>query len=158
MTSKSTKRGPDSFACHHPSQIQVSGIAGTITKLTINLNGLSHAVPDDLDIVLEAPSLVVTTTVGVVDQFDGQTSLREAIALANSAPDLDTIVISSSLAGETLLVASVDVASVGAPFGVSGFAVSTPMVIQGPVSDRGAALLVTRRRRFGRFMCWRAAL
>jgi hypothetical protein len=39
----------------------------------------------------EAPSLVLTTTRDVVDEFDGLTSLREAIAYANSHPGPDTI-------------------------------------------------------------------
>jgi len=49
--------------------------------------------PDDsvsLSIMLEeSPSLIVTTTEDVVDDSDGKTSLREAIAYANSAADAD---------------------------------------------------------------------
>jgi hypothetical protein len=41
----------------------------------------------------EAASLVLTTTRDVVDQFDGLTSLREAIAYANSHPGPDTIIL-----------------------------------------------------------------
>ena len=39
----------------------------------------------------EAPSLVLTTTRDVVDEFDDLTSLRAAIAYANSHPGPDTI-------------------------------------------------------------------
>ena len=38
----------------------------------------------DEQIPIEDPSLIVTTTLDVVDQFDGLTSLREAVAFANA--------------------------------------------------------------------------
>ena len=52
----------------------------------------------------EAPSLVVTTADDVVDAFDNLTSLREALALANSAPDADTITFAPALVGDTLFL------------------------------------------------------
>ena len=40
----------------YPSTVGVSGMAGTIAKVTVKLNGLSHTYPDDLDIALVSPS------------------------------------------------------------------------------------------------------
>ncbi len=50
-------------------------------------------------VVAETPGLVVTTTNDVVDRYDGETSLREAVAFANSDPDQSTITFASG-AGE----------------------------------------------------------
>jgi predicted outer membrane repeat protein len=55
----------------------------------------------------EAPSLVVTTAADVVDVFDNLTSLREALALANSDPTTDdTITFAPTLLDETLFLTS----------------------------------------------------
>jgi CSLREA domain-containing protein len=50
--------------------------------------------------------LTVTTTLDVVDPNDGLTSLREAIAYANSDPGDDTITFDPSLAGQTITLSS----------------------------------------------------
>ena len=52
----------------------------------------------------ESPSLTVTTDLDIVDSRDGLTSLREAIAFADSLPGEDTVTFDSSLAGETILL------------------------------------------------------
>lgn len=56
----------------------------------------------------EAPSFVVDTTVDLIDDRDQQTSLREAVLLANATPGLDTITFDASLAGETILLTEGD--------------------------------------------------
>ena len=40
----------------YPSTVAVASMVGTVTKVTIQLNGLTHTYPDDLDIALVAPS------------------------------------------------------------------------------------------------------
>ena len=39
----------------YPSAVNVTNVGGTITKVTVRLDGLSHTYPDDLDIALVAP-------------------------------------------------------------------------------------------------------
>ncbi len=39
----------------YPSAINIAGLQGRISKVTVKLNGLSHAFPDDLDILLVSP-------------------------------------------------------------------------------------------------------
>lgn len=47
--------GDNSPGSPYPSQINVSGLSGTVTKLTVNLNGVTHAFPDDIDVLLVGP-------------------------------------------------------------------------------------------------------
>ncbi|GIV98402.1 MAG: hypothetical protein KatS3mg057_3059 [Herpetosiphonaceae bacterium] len=48
---------PDSGnASPHPSTITVSGLSGTVSKIKVTLNGLSHTYPDDVDIHLKGPN------------------------------------------------------------------------------------------------------
>ena len=42
-------------ATPYPSNIFVSGLAGGITKVTLNLNNLTHPIPDDVDVLLVGP-------------------------------------------------------------------------------------------------------
>ncbi len=52
--------------------------------------------------VAETPSLIVTIAGDTVDAFDGETSLREAVAFANSNADASTITFDANLTGMTL--------------------------------------------------------
>jgi subtilisin-like proprotein convertase family protein len=55
--SNTTSNGiPDqSAALIYPSLIQVSGLSGVVSHVSVTLSNLSHAYPDDLDILLVAP-------------------------------------------------------------------------------------------------------
>jgi subtilisin-like proprotein convertase family protein len=46
---------PPTTADLYPSSISVSGLDGSISQLTLTLDGLSHTFPSDLDIVLAGP-------------------------------------------------------------------------------------------------------
>ncbi len=43
-------------ASPYPSQINVTGLSGNISKVTVALNNISHTFPDDLDLLLVSPS------------------------------------------------------------------------------------------------------
>ncbi|MEO1496502.1 MAG: choice-of-anchor Q domain-containing protein [Planctomycetota bacterium] len=72
----------------------------------------------------EAPSFVVDTTVDLINDRDQQTSLREAVLLANATPGLDTITFDASLADETILLTEGDLT------------ISDSITVQGLGADR----------------------
>jgi len=43
-------------ASPYPSNISVSGLSGTVVQVTVTINGLLHAIPDDLDFLLVGPA------------------------------------------------------------------------------------------------------
>ncbi|MEM9030137.1 MAG: right-handed parallel beta-helix repeat-containing protein, partial [Pseudomonadota bacterium] len=75
--------------------------AGVANALTIDQRGEARPVgANDLGAVelQEAPSFVVTIAGDIVDEFDGETSLREAVALANVRAGADTITFDATAA------------------------------------------------------------
>jgi subtilisin-like proprotein convertase family protein len=47
---------PPTKAALYPSTVTVSGLTGIVAKVSVQINSLSHAFPDDIDILLVAPS------------------------------------------------------------------------------------------------------
>ncbi|WP_186766461.1 beta strand repeat-containing protein, partial [Phaeobacter marinintestinus] len=83
--------------------------------LTIANNGANISDLGAVELVVEAPGLHVTIATDVVDLTDGETSLREALAFANSNADASTITFDAALSAQTItlggteLVLSTDV-------------------------------------------------
>lgn len=77
------------FATDQRGEPRVAGAAIDLGSLE-----LSSTIPQ------ETPSLVVTTAADVVDATDFETSLREAVALANATPGADAITFSEAFDGE----------------------------------------------------------
>ncbi|MBI1764047.1 MAG: S8 family serine peptidase, partial [Acidobacteria bacterium] len=81
-----TTTGP---ATPYPSTINVSGVTGTVSKVTVTLNGLTHTNPDDLDILLVGPTgqkvLLVSDCGGDTDLSNLSFTLDDAaVALPNA--------------------------------------------------------------------------
>jgi subtilisin-like proprotein convertase family protein len=79
-------------ASPYPSSIVVSSMTGTISKVTVTLNGISHTFPDDLDILLVGPTganLLILSDVGGGSAASGLTlTLDDAAAsmIADAGP------------------------------------------------------------------------
>lgn len=67
---------PPTVAGPYPSAINVAGISGTISKLTVTLTGFSHTFPGDVEILLVAPDgkqAVIMSDVGSGEDLNGVT-------------------------------------------------------------------------------------
>ena len=85
-------------ASPYPATNIISGLAGTITKVTVTLAGLTHSYPEDLDILLVSPSGAMTflmSDAGSSSSFANPVSnvtLTFDDAAATSIPDSNQIV------------------------------------------------------------------
>ena len=76
-------------ASPYPSSISVSGLGGTVTKITVKLNNLSHTFPDDIDIMLVGPggqNAIILSDVGGTSAASGVTLILDDSA-ATALPD-----------------------------------------------------------------------
>ena len=82
--------GTEGVSAPYPSTIAVSGMSGTISDVTVTLQGLSHGTPVDLDILLAAPdetqNLVLMSDVGGTGDVSGlqlvfDDAAREAVPM-----------------------------------------------------------------------------
>ncbi|PSF35666.1 hypothetical protein C7H19_15605 [Aphanothece hegewaldii CCALA 016] len=82
-----------SAASPYPSEINVSGLTGLITKVTVTLNNISHTYPDDVDILLVGPNgqkTILMSDVGGSSDLNG-VNLTFSQTAAASLPDLGQI-------------------------------------------------------------------
>lgn len=82
-------------ASPYPSSIAVTGLVGTITKVTATVTNLAHQSPDDIDMLLAGPTGATTMLMSDAGGFNSITNVTLTFddAAANFLPD--TTVISS---------------------------------------------------------------
>jgi subtilisin-like proprotein convertase family protein len=72
-------------ASSYPATINVSGLTGTVTNVTLTLNNMNHTFPDDLDIMLAGPTaanLIVVSDNGGSDDMSNTTITIDDAAAA----------------------------------------------------------------------------
>jgi subtilisin-like proprotein convertase family protein len=115
-------RGPSD---RYPATINVAGVTGTVRKVTVTLNNLSHTAPDDLDVLLVGPNGQTTI---LISDIGGRTPT------ANVSVTLDSEASHSLLAAGPLVSgtfkptnsgASLDTFPSSAPAGSYGAALSS---------------------------------
>ena len=71
-------------ATPYPSSIVVSGMSGTISKVTVNLNGLNHTFPADVDFLLVGPGgqtfIILSDVIGTGDWVNTNYVLDDSAA------------------------------------------------------------------------------
>ena len=71
IADRSSNTSPPGTGSLYPSNINVSGMSGTVTRVRVSLNGLTHTYPDDLDFLLVSPNgqraLLMSDTGGSTD-------------------------------------------------------------------------------------------
>ena len=104
-------------ASSYPSPITVSGVGTSLTNLTVTFNNLSHAYPDDIDILLVGPAgqnVLLMSDTGGYFPISGLT-LTFSDSAALSLPD------ETQLSSGTFKPTNID-----APFTVDSFAPPAP--------------------------------
>lgn len=82
------------IASPYPKTITVSGITNPVTKLTVNLNSVSHTFPDDIDIILVGPTgakIYLMSDVGAGTDITSQSFVFDDAA-ASALPDVGPLV------------------------------------------------------------------
>ncbi len=73
----------------YPTRVLVNGLPGTVNNVTVELNGLSHQFPDDMDMMLSGPngnSLVLFSDVGGGSPISGLNLVLDSSA-SSALPD-----------------------------------------------------------------------
>ena len=131
-------------ATPYPSSINVSGLAGSVSKVTVTLQGFSHAYPSDVDVVLVSPG---GQKVGLLGGAGGETSVNGlTLAFDDSAGgQVGDPITSGTWQPSGSVASSLPGAAPAAPYGtaLADFIGSTPngtwslYVADGAASDTG---------------------
>jgi subtilisin-like proprotein convertase family protein len=93
-TNPATISIPDSgVASPYPSSISVSGLAGSLTKVSVSLFGLTHTFPDDIDVLLVGPAgqkMILMSDVGGSNDVSGVNLVFDDSA-SSSLPNSTTL-------------------------------------------------------------------
>jgi hypothetical protein len=84
---------PPTLGTPYPSTIEVTGITGPVTKVTVTLTGLSHGGPQDIDALLVGPggqTVILMSDNGAVNALTN-VNLTFDDAAGQSLPDFDPI-------------------------------------------------------------------
>ncbi len=112
--------GPASL---YPSTISISGMSGNVSKVIVKLNGITHANPDDMDVLLVAPNgqtVLLMSDVGGANSLSGVNLTFDDTA-GTSLPDSSQIVSGTFLPSN---VGAGDAFTSPAPGGSYGAAMS----------------------------------
>ena len=120
--------------------ITVSDDLFASTQSSINLNTVDAPIVNNF----ETPSLVVTTTEDIIDQLDNETSLREAIAFANSTSNANTITFASNTGeafeGDTIIRLTQGVLEISSDLTIDGSSADGEIIITGDALGDDALL------------------
>jgi len=76
---------PPTTATPYPSVINISGVSGIFSLVSVDLNGIAHTFPDDIDILLVAPNTPDTAT--IMSDVGGSTAATGInLSLTDGAP------------------------------------------------------------------------
>jgi subtilisin-like proprotein convertase family protein len=78
----------DGNADPYPSALSVSGVTGTVTKVTATLHGFEHTYPQDVDILLVGPQGQATLLMSDAGDTSGDVRDRVDLTFDDSAPPL----------------------------------------------------------------------
>jgi subtilisin-like proprotein convertase family protein len=86
-------------ATPYPSDITVSGVVGTVTKVTVTLTGLSHPGPQDIDILLVGPTgqtVFLMSDAGAVNAISNVNLTFDDAAASSLPTDFATTITSGT--------------------------------------------------------------
>ena len=86
--------GTTGNASPYPSTIAVSGISGSVSKVTATLTGLNHTFPGDVDVLLVGP--LGQTVVLMSDVGSGTDAVNVNITFDDAAPSIGAAVVSGT--------------------------------------------------------------
>jgi subtilisin-like proprotein convertase family protein len=92
------------LATPYPSTINVAGVTGTVTKVTVSLDNFSHTFPADVDVLLVGPGgqrlLLMSDVGGGTDAVNADLTFDDAAAAIGATVITGTFRPTNSLAGD----------------------------------------------------------